>query len=387
MIRVALIWEVTPWMGGVNYFRNLVAAVSSLTDKKIEVILFTGHTTNTHGMEDYVSIVHSSIFDRGTFQWMLRQSVAKSWHDFCLYRLLKKYNIQIISHYPALWKDAPIPALPWIPDFQDIHLPHLFDDKLLQTLRKTNQGLSTNNQYILLSSHEARHDYESFMMNEPDPVAKPMVMHFVSCLMNDAALLRKDNLITMYKLPQNWFFLPNQFWKHKNHSVVIDALDILRKQGKSITVVATGNQTDHRNPGYFEALMESLEKKSLQKNFLYLGQLPYTHMLALMKYSMAVINPSLFEGWSSTVEEAKSLGKALILSDIPVHREQKPVRAQYFASDDIDELACILRCDAMHFNAQEDRKYMQDASHSRDNKRKMFGECYQNIILDCVISL
>ena len=41
-----------------------------------------------------------------------------------------------------------------------------------------------------------------------------------------------------------------------------------------------------------------------------------------MRASIAVINPSLIEGWSTTVEEAKSLGVPLILSDIPVHREQ-----------------------------------------------------------------
>lgn len=33
------------------------------------------------------------------------------------------------------------------------------------------------------------------------------------------------------------------------------------------------------------------------------------------------VNPSFYEGWSTTVEEAKSIGVPLLLSDIPVHRE------------------------------------------------------------------
>ena len=37
---------------------------------------------------------------------------------------------------------------------------------------------------------------------------------------------------------------------------------------------------------------------------------------------IALINPSFFEGWSTTVEEAKSLGTKMILSNIKLHLEQ-----------------------------------------------------------------
>ena len=60
----------------------------------------------------------------------------------------------------------------------------------------------------------------------------------------------------------------------------------------------------------------------LEKNFIFLGVIPYKDVLGLMRAAVAVINPSVMEGWSTTVEEAKSLGLPLILSDIPVHREQ-----------------------------------------------------------------
>jgi glycosyltransferase involved in cell wall biosynthesis len=54
---------------------------------------------------------------------------------------------------------------------------------------------------------------------------------------------------------------------------------------------------------------------------------------------MALINPSRFEGWSTTVEEAKSFGVPLILSDIDVHREQTGGAARYFGIDDPGMLA------------------------------------------------
>jgi hypothetical protein len=61
-----------------------------------------------------------------------------------------------------------------------------------------------------------------------------------------------------------------------------------------------------------------------------------------MYHSLAVINPSKFEGRSSTVEQAKSLGKKIILSDIKIHKEQSPKYAKYFKADDFKRLSSIL---------------------------------------------
>ena len=73
-----------------------------------------------------------------------------------------------------------------------------------------------------------------------------------------------------------------------------------------------------------------------EKLFRPLGVVPYRDMLGLMRHAVAVINPSLFEGWSTSVEEAKSMGKAVVLSDIPVHREQAPGRGLFFDPRDPD---------------------------------------------------
>ena len=61
-----------------------------------------------------------------------------------------------------------------------------------------------------------------------------------------------------------------------------------------------------------------------------LGVVPYNDLMDLMKLSIAVINPSKSEGWSSTVEQAKSMGKMVLLSNLKVHKEQAPFRSFYF---------------------------------------------------------
>jgi glycosyltransferase involved in cell wall biosynthesis len=55
--------------------------------------------------------------------------------------------------------------------------------------------------------------------------------------------------------------------------------------------------------------------------------------------AVALIQPSVNEGWSTAVEEAKALGKTLVLSDIPVHLEQCPGNPYFFSSMNAEDLA------------------------------------------------
>ena len=73
-----------------------------------------------------------------------------------------------------------------------------------------------------------------------------------------------------------------------------------------------------------------------------LGLVSRDEVMSLMAGAIAVINPSFFEGWSTTVEEAKVFGKRMILSDIPVHREQCGARAHYFEPNDANTLGVLL---------------------------------------------
>ena len=61
-----------------------------------------------------------------------------------------------------------------------------------------------------------------------------------------------------------------------------------------------------------------------------------------MNNSEAIIQPSLFEGWSTTVEDAKFLNKFIILSDISLHREQMKDNVIFFSKQNEKELASLI---------------------------------------------
>jgi glycosyltransferase involved in cell wall biosynthesis len=119
-------------------------------------------------------------------------------------------------------------------------------------------------------------------------------------------------------------------------------LTVLKQRSLDVVVAASGSPTDPREPDYFDSLMKQVEARGLGTNFRYLGMIPLEHVYALLRSSTALINPSRFEGWSTTVEEAKSFGVPVILSDLAVHREQTGGTARYFGVDDPEGLADLL---------------------------------------------
>jgi glycosyltransferase involved in cell wall biosynthesis len=124
--------------------------------------------------------------------------------------------------------------------------------------------------------------------------------------------------------------------------LVIEALARLAKQGEVPTVFASGQQLDPRHHGHFERVREAVHRHGLEPYFLMPGLLPKEDMAPLLLGARALLNPSLYEGWSTPVEEAKSAGVPMILSDLDVHREQAEGQAVFFARHDPCALADAL---------------------------------------------
>src|SRR5690606_34581615 len=78
-------------------------------------------------------------------------------------------------------------------------------------------------------------------------------------------------------------------------------------------------------------------------NIKVLGFVPREDQIYLMRKSVAVIQPSLFEGWGTVLEDSRALGKTVILSDIPIHREQQTEYSILFEKENSEHLAKIIK--------------------------------------------
>ncbi len=336
-MRVAFIFPRlgNEWLGGVNYFRSLFQALALQDSHGIKPVLIIPPASRKEASVNFpgVEIVCSHLMRRGSFAHCLRKFIEyANGRDWLLEGLLRREHISISSHGPAL--DG-IPSLSWFPDFQHLHLPQFFSKK---EIRKRNQQMlrvGMRCTQMIVSSHCARDDVARFM---PQILPKVRVLHFAPSITSEA-MLPIEALGKKYGFSGKYVFLPNQYWAHKNHLTVISALQLLKNQGQKVQVISTGATVDYRNLDHFKNVLQEIETAGIGELYKILGVIPYHDMASLMYHSHAVINPSLFEGWSTTVEEAKILGKQLLLSDIPVHREQAGEQAVYFSPQSASECA------------------------------------------------
>jgi len=207
------------------------------------------------------------------------------------------------------------------------------------------------------------------------------VLQFVADVSFDENRTGSEALRKKYGFKGGYFLVANQFWAHKNHLVVIEALHELRKSGREMQVLATGNTHDHRQPKFFLSLLGRAKELNVEDCFKVLGIVPKEDLMGLMHDAMALINPSLFEGWNTGVEEAKSLGKRIILSDIAVHQEQDPPGALFFPPSDAHALAAAMSKMVFDSDSVCNYEMMRKAREALPQRRQDFAKTYQDIVI------
>jgi glycosyltransferase involved in cell wall biosynthesis len=379
MIRVAFIGAVSKeWMGGLNYFKNLLYALSTLEKRELEVFVFVGKNTDEDiktMFRRYAIVIEDSVFDRKSIKWLLHKIENRFFKtNFILESVLKKYDIKVLSHSSIVQLNG-IKTINWIPDFQHLHLPDMFSTKEIKQRDDSFMDLIKNSDKIILSSFDALKDLKVFA---PEYLHKAYVLQFVSQPDAKYFTLTKENetqLREKYNLKDEFFYMPNQFWKHKNHIVAFEAVKMLVDDGEPICLVCTGHLQDYRNKNHIDEILNFIKMNKLEANIRLLGLVDYEDVFGLIKFSKAVINPSLFEGWSSTVEECKSVEKEMILSDLDVHKEQYPT-ATFFQRKSAEALKSILK----DYESLEHDKEIE----TLEIRTKLFANRYVEIVKEAV---
>jgi glycosyltransferase involved in cell wall biosynthesis len=345
MIRIAFtLIGGKAWTGGYNYLLNLLRVITQRHPGVLQPVLFFGTDIDPADARPFqaiagVEIATSPYMNTARRSTALIKSLALG-ADPAIRRLFQEYRIDVVFEN-AQFHGARlgIPVIAWIPDFQHRELPHLFSRAAWWKRELGFRAQIGAGRVIMLSSDDARNDCER---HYPSTVGRTHVVRFAvpSPSRPDAQTVAAAR--EAHGLPERFFYLPNQFWQHKNHLLVIDALALLKQAGESVVVAASGKQLDPYRPDHFKRILERLAAAGVAEDFRLLGLIPYEHVAPLMVGSVAVLNPSLFEGWSTTVEEARALRVPLVLSDLAVHREQAHGIARFFDRTNARSLADAL---------------------------------------------
>jgi len=392
-LRLAFADIVNPgWTAGAHYYKNLFSALRQLDEsRQPHTLVLVSPFQLTGGYETYRDLADEVVEMPSGPGFVLRQ-VQRARRRLgiderggrSVERLLRGHGIDAMF---ACWMEfGPsfgIPLLGWIPDFQHKHHPELFSSEENMQRDQLFERMAANCSRVVLSSEDARKDCERFI---PLFAHKARVLRFVAQVPAGVYDVDSGRMCDEYHIPERFVYLPNQFWVHKGHGLVLEALAHLASRRPDITVVCTGNPSDNRDPLYFGELLARVSRLGLRDNFLVLGWVPHSHTFHLVRQSLAVLQPSLFEGWSTTVEETKSIGKTILLSDIPIHREQSPASALYFDPTDAAALAERLIEVYDVRNPGPDKSLEAPAREALPERTREYAETFIDIVRDATVS-
>jgi glycosyltransferase involved in cell wall biosynthesis len=375
------------YSGGLNYIKNLLYAVSMVNDGNVQAYVFFPQNMPDRVEKEfaqYATVVRTRLLERGTIPWFFHRVMYRLLGTMAMATaLMKRHKIDVVSHIWFVYKGkAPFRLISWIPDFQYLHLPELFPTLDQQEETRRYQAIIAQSDANILSSFNALEDFKRIA--PAAAVERAKVIQFVS--QPRAASGKSDvtleRLHTKYGFTGKYFFLPNQFWAHKNHMVVLQALKKAKEQGENMLVICTGTLVDYRfkDTPYVDSLKDYIAEHQLQDNIRILGLIDYDEVLFLMKHAVAVLNPSRFEGWSSSVEEAKSAGKPILLSRIDVHVEQNPEHGAYFDPDDAGELARLMVETWKSSDGTPDDAAFAQAQSALQNRTVAYGKSYLDLL-------
>ncbi|MFI5150573.1 MAG: glycosyltransferase [Bacteroidia bacterium] len=344
-IRVGLIYSFdTRWIAGTYYIVNLVHALNVLPDDEKPHIVILSFGDEGH---DLLKVIQYPYIDFQSLNYLppLHKRVINK-----LTRLISDKNIfrtvysdrelnLIFPYFHVTSLSELTHKIYWIPDFQYEFLSSFFSEKELALRRSAAEIHAKKGPPLVLSSKDALSHFRKFY---PDSESPAFVINFAVTHPNISGLDVKE-VKKKYDIKGPYYFAPNQFWIHKNQIVILKAVQLLKEQGKKgVQIVFSGKEDDHRQPDYTKGLKKYAEEHGLGEQVSFLGFIDREDQLLLMKESIAVIQPSLFEGWSTVIEDAKAIGKYVLASDLDVHHEQLREGVDFFDPSDPEALAVLL---------------------------------------------
>ncbi len=259
----------------------------------------------------------------------------------------------------------------WKPDFQEYHLPLYFTPSELEANRTFLNSLVKEPVDLVLSSNDAKRDFEKYF---PLNKNKVNIVRFTSFL---PAIdhLNINFIKKQYDISKPYFIIANQFWPHKNHLIVLKALNFAKLSNPvlSYQIVFTGKTSSTRDADLFQKIKFYISEHHLNVDIKFTDFISREEQVCLMNNSLAVIQPSLFEGWSTVIEDAKALNKYVIASDINVNKEQIIKNVTFFNPYNYKELKKAMDFVLTIQNKWENNNYNKEIIRFKNELEIVFG--------------
>ncbi len=346
------------WTGGIDFLRQCIGSIDSVMPDTTWPVLVPQATPPQRALAFAVATKRrlwslagrQSAGNATASKEQLRDAITsagcriatQSYYDSPrgLSRALHTLDAQVVlPSFVSLGRHFPHPWIGYIGDLQHKLLPDNFTPGEREHRDRTFSALLADAPAIITISKSVVRDIQEFY---PKPSAALFSLPFCPLANPDFLNETADDALHAYDLPKHFFIICNQFWVHKSHQTAFDALRLVRDAGfPDVHILCTGNVHDYRAPGYVDRLKAGIARDGLSDRIRFLGILPKRHQLAMMRRSVALIQPTLFEGAPGglSVCDAVSTATPVILSDIDANREADLGVIEFFRAGSAEDLA------------------------------------------------
>ena len=133
----------------------------------------------------------------------------------------------------------------------------------------------------------------------------------------------QQRMQTTYHLPERYLFYPAQFWPHKNHARIVQALRLLKQEHcLKVPALFCGSYVGEILEHTFHEIMALSHQLGVEDQVHYLGYVPDEDMSGLYAGAVALVMPTFFGPTNIPVLEAWASGCPVLTSDIRGIQEQ-----------------------------------------------------------------
>jgi glycosyltransferase involved in cell wall biosynthesis len=124
-------------------------------------------------------------------------------------------------------------------------------------------------------------------------------------------------------LPERYLFYPAQFWPHKNHAGIVQALGLLKKDfGAEVHIVFCGSYQGENRDQTFQEMMTLARRLGVAHQVHCPGYVPDEDMSGLYAEAVGLVIPLFLATANIPILEAWAFGCPVLASDIRGVREQ-----------------------------------------------------------------
>jgi glycosyltransferase involved in cell wall biosynthesis len=335
------------WTGGTNLLACLARTLQvacKATGNELVLAIGRQFLENPNICEEgYIALPPERVKREGSFDTLLAgcNNLEKIYFVKDLGRLIVEKEIDIIGPTGNMLVLDHCPWLGYIADFQHQYYPQFFSNQEREIRDIHFRRVVQQSYAVYVNSPSVSADLEKYFPGFFPPKKIFQFPTFFSNLTVDPAASK--DLPRKYGITSRYFISCSQRWIHKQHDIVIEAFRLFCENNPQLDyeLVFTGATSDYRNDDYNNIIKDQIARSGVAHRIKSLGLIDRQDQIHLINESQGLIQASLFEGGAgaSGMQEAASLSKPIVASDIKPNREFNQGRILYFSTGSSAQLA------------------------------------------------